>query len=167
MTRIFRIQHPIPMNRNIKINRLDSSFGPVGKYAGLTLFLVGLFVSYSSYLGLILILLGSFIGFSITCTLIDSERKRVKLSNCLFGIIRTGKWIQVESTMKVGLRESNITWSAFSQGNRPLEITNSDFRLTLMDVNNVEIMELKKFNSFDSAQENQVELANKLGISPI
>ena len=155
------------MNRNIKINRLDSSFGPIGKYAGFTLFIVGLFVSYSSFFGIILILLGSFVGFSITCTLIDLERKRVKFSNCIFGIIQTGEWINVESTMKVGIRESNITWRAFSQGNRPLEITNNDFRLTLIDGNNVEIMELKKFNTFDSAQENQVELSNKLGIRSI
>lgn len=155
------------MNRNIKINRLDSSFGLVGKYAGFTLFIVGLYISFSSIIGLILILLGSFIGFSITCTLIDFERKRVKFSNCIFGIIHTGKWINVESTMKLGIRESNIIWRAFSQGNRPLEITNKDFRLTLIDGNNVEIMELKKYSSFDSAQENQAELSNKFGIESV
>ena len=145
-------------------NKLDKSFGPVGTSAGIFLFVIGIITLYSSWFGLILVLLGAFVGFSSTSTIIDSDNRRVKFSNNLFGIIQTGKWIFVNQDMKIGIRESNITWRAYSRSNRPLEIDNKDFRLVLLDAENQEIMTLKKTDSFVSAKAELGILCNKLAL---
>jgi hypothetical protein len=145
-------------------NKLDKSFGPVGTAAGIFLFIIGIITLYSSWYGLILVLLGAFVGFSSTSTLIDSDNRRVKFLNNLFGIIQTGKWIFVNQDMKIGIRESNVTWRAYSRGNRPLDIDNKDFRLVLLDSENQEIMTLKKTDSLQSAKAELEILCNMLAL---
>jgi hypothetical protein len=145
-------------------NKLDKSFGPVGTSAGIFLFIIGIITLYSSWFGLILVLLGAFVGFSSTSTIIDSDNRRVKFSNNLFGIIQTGKWIFVSQDMKIGIRESNVTWRAYSRGNRSLDIDNKDFRLVLLDSENQEIMTLKKTDSLQSAKAELEILCNKLAL---
>jgi hypothetical protein len=98
----------------ITTNKLDKSFGPVGTTAGVVLVLVGIITIFSSFYGLILLFMGAFVGFTSTSTMIDFEKKRVKFSNNIFGIIPIGKWISIEPTMKLGVEESNQTWSAIS-----------------------------------------------------
>jgi len=100
--------------------------------------------TYQSWFGLILVLLGAFAGFSSTRVLIDFDKRRIKFPNNLFGIIRIEKWIEAEPEMKPGIRESNVTWRAFSRSNRSIDIENNDFRLVLVDKNELEIMQLKK-----------------------
>jgi len=148
-------------------NKLDKSFGPVGTSAGSLLLVAGLIITYTSFFGLVLVLLGAFVGFSSTSTYIDFEKKRIKFSNNLFGIIQTGKWISIEKTMKVGLKVSNMTWSAHSRGNRTIDINTRDFRLALFDTNNLEIIEIKKFDSLDSAKVALETLSSKLGLVQI
>ena len=144
--------------------RLDKSFGPVGTTAGFVLFVVGLLTTVSSFYGLILIVLGAFVGFTSTSTFIDFERKRIKFSNNIFGIISTGKWIPVEPTMKIGIEESNVTWNAFSQGNRNLAIEQKDFRILLFDSDNREMLTLMKTDSIESAKVEMERLCNQLGL---
>jgi hypothetical protein len=133
-------------------NKLDQSFGPVGTSAGMILFVVGLILTYSHFTGLILVLIGAFVGFSSTSTFIDYDKKRVRFSNNLFGIIRTGKWINIDPSMKIGIKDSNITWRAYSMGNRALDITSKDFRIILLDAENKEIMPVNKAKTYDSAK---------------
>lgn len=145
-------------------NKLDKVFGPVGTSAGTLLLIVGLLTVYSSLSGLILLVLGAFVGLSSTSTIIDTEKKRIKFSNNLFGIIPVGKWILIENTMKIGIRESKKTWTSFSRGNRQLDIENKDYRVVLYDVNNKEIMEINKNDSLSSAKVKVEALASQLGI---
>ena len=148
-------------------NKLDKSFGPVGSIAGSLMFIAGILVIYTSLLGLFFIILGAFIGFSSTSTIIDIDKKRIKFSNNIFGIIQTGKWIQIDKTMKIGLKESNKTWTSYSRGNRSLDIEDKDYRISIFDVNKNEIMEINKNDSIDSAKVKLEELANQLGIGLI
>jgi len=146
-------------------NKLDKSFGPVGTTAGIVIYAVGIITIFSSLYGLILAVLGAFVGFTSTSTFIDFEKKRIKFSNNIFGIIQTGKWIPVEPTMKIGVQESNVTWSAFSQGNRNLNIEQKDFRILLYDSENREILTLMKTGSMESAKVEMEILCNKLEIT--
>lgn len=149
----------------IENNKLEKSFGPVGTSAGVILFVAGL-ISVVFYLsGVILILIGAFVGFSSTSTFIDYEKKRVKFSNNLFGIIRIGQWLKIEPSMKIGIRESNLTWRSYSQGNRPLDIENHDYRIILFDTGNKEIMQIKKIKSIESAKIELETIGTKLGLS--
>ena len=146
-------------------NKLDKSFGPVGTTAGNVLIVVGFLTIFSSFYGIILIVLGAFVGFTSTSTFIDFEQKRIKFSNNIFGILSTGKWIIVEPSMKIGIEESNVTWSAFSRGNRNLNIEQKDFRIVLFDADNREILTLMKTNSMESAKVEMERLSNQLGIT--
>jgi len=145
-------------------NKLDKSFGPVGTTAGIVLFVVGIITIFSSFYGLILIVLGVFVGFTSTSTFIDFEHKKVKFSNNIFGFITTGKWIAVVPSMKIGIEESNVTWSAFSRGNRNLDIEQKDFRIELYDDDNREILTLMKTNSMESAKVEMEKINKQLGI---
>ena len=58
-----------------------------------------------------LVIVGAFVGFSSSSTFIDFDQKRVKFSNNIFGLIRTGKWMAIEPNMKIGLNISNQVWN--------------------------------------------------------
>jgi hypothetical protein len=148
-------------------NRLDKSFGPVGTSAGVMLFVTGIILSWFYLSGLILVLIGGFVGFTSTSTLVDLDGKRVRFCNNLFGIIRTGKWISIEPTMKIGIRQSNQTYRAFSRGNRALDINKKDFRLILFDSQTREIMPMKKFDSLEAAKAELETMENQLGLTSI
>lgn len=146
-------------------NKLDKTFGPIGTIAGVTLFIVGLILVFASLSGLFLILIGAFVGFTSTSTQIDIENKRVRFSNNLFGILPSGRWINLESSMTIGLRQSNQTWRAYSRGSRSIDITDKGFRLILFDSYNKPIMPLMKIVSLECAEKELDLLANQLGLN--
>jgi hypothetical protein len=148
----------------IKNNKLDKSFGPVGTFAGMIVFIAGLIATFSSLYALILVFIGAFIGFTSTSTLIDYDKKRVKFSNNLLGVIHTGNWMDIDPDMKLGIKKSDLTWTAYSRTNRTLDINNQDYRIILYDAGNRKIMPIKKFTNPDSAKEELDKLANQLGI---
>jgi len=147
-------------------NKLDKSFGPSATFAGYTILVVGLITTYSNWGGLILVLVGAFMGFSSTSTVIDSDNKRIRFSNNLFGFIKTGKWIKIDPKMKIGIKESNITWTTFSRSNRSIDTMKKDFRIVLCDSDDTEIMEISKSNTLESAMA-QRESLNILGLKAI
>jgi hypothetical protein len=148
-------------------NKLDKSFGPVGTSAGVFLFAAGLITTYYSLTGLILVIIGAFVGFTATSTLIDFDKRRLKFSNNLFGIIRIGKWTNINEDMKIGIKKSNKAWRAYSRSNRTLDISKNDFRLTLFDKNGKEIMPIKKYSNPDSAKSDLDKIRKQLELSVI
>jgi hypothetical protein len=150
-----------------KNNRLDNSFGPVGTTAGIFMFFAGLIITYYSFFGLILAIAGAFVGFSSTSTIIDYDKRRIKFSNNLFGILKVGKWISIEPNMKIGIKKSSRVWRAYSRSNQTLDIVSKDFRITLYDSNNEQIMPIKKANTLDSAKAELEILGNQLGLTII
>jgi len=149
----------------VKINnRLDNSFGPVGTFAGLIMFIAGIILTYFYLSSVFLVLIGGFVGFTFSSAIIDYEKKRVKFSNNIFGIIPTGKWFQILPTMKIGIKEINQTYKAYSQGNRTLDVSKMDFRIILYDSDEKEIMQIFKADSLDSAIAERDIIGNKLGL---
>lgn len=145
-------------------NRLDKSFGPAGTFAGMIIFIAGIILSYFYLSAAFLILIGGFVGFTSTSAIIDYDKKRIKFSNDIFGIIPSGKWVQILPNMKIGIKESNQTYRTYSQGNRSLDIDNRDFRLILFDSDNKEIMPIKKYNTLDLAKAEHETTGNLLGL---
>lgn len=148
-------------------NKLDKSFGPSGTFAGYTLFAVGLITTYSNWGGLILVVVGAFMGFSSTSTLIDPDNKKIMFSNNLFGLFKTGKWIDIDTTMKVGIKESNVTWTTFSRSNRSIDTVKKDFRIALYNSEENEIMEISKNDSLESAMAQLEIISKQLGLCPM
>jgi hypothetical protein len=148
-------------------NKLDKSFGPSGSSAGLFLFITGVVTTFTSFFGLILVVLGAFLGFTYTSAIIDYSSRRIRFSENLFGFVPTGKWIKLEKSMKIGIKESNMIWRTFSRSNRSLDTDVKDFRLILLDAEDQEIMPIMKLNSLDSAIAEQKILCDKLEISEL
>lgn len=145
-------------------NRLDKSFGPVGTFAGFILFIAGIVLAYFYFSAAFLILIGGFVGFTSTSAIIDYDKRRIKFSNDIFGIIPSGKWVQILPNMKICIKESNQTYRAYSQGNRTLDIDKKDFRLILLDFENNEIMPIKRFSTLDLARAEHETIGNQLGL---
>ena len=145
-------------------NKLDKSFGPVGSSAGIFMFIIGLVVVYSELTGLILVLIGAFMGFSSTCTLIDYDKKRIKFSNLIFGIIPIGQWIELKPDMKIGLKKIHKGYRTYSRSNRILDIHKKDIRIILFGNNNKKIMPINKFDSIDSANTELIKLSEELDL---
>jgi hypothetical protein len=148
-------------------NKLDKYFGPTGTTAGITLFLAGLIITWFSWIGLVVILIGAFTAFTTTGTQIDFDLKRVRFTNSIFGIIQTGKWLQIDPEMKIGIEKANILWRAYSRGNQSLDINETDFRLILYNKNKKQLFPLKKLNSLEAAKTELHIMSEKFGIGTI
>jgi len=148
----------------IKEHKLDKSFGPIGTIAGITIFVVGVALISFSISGLVLIIIGAFVGFSSTSTLIDSNNKKVRFCNNLFGIIKVGKWITIETNMSVGIKQSNRTWRAYSRGSRSIDISDKDFRIILFDSKGKQILPLMKVLTLESAKEEARLISEQLNL---
>lgn len=145
-------------------NRLDKPFGPMATSAGIFMLIAGVIATYFSLTGLVLVLIGAFIGFTSTSTLLDTDKKRIKFSNNLFGIIPFGQWIDIKPEMKVGLKTMHRGYRAYSRGNRTFDVHSKDVRIMLYGTDNKQIMPIKKFDSLNSAKTELESLSNQFGL---
>jgi len=148
-------------------NKLDKSFGPSGTFAGYTILVIGLVVTWSNWGGLLLVIAGAFMGLSSTSTVIDTDKKKIRYINNLLGFIPTGKWMDINATMKLGIKESNVTWTTFSRSNRSIDTVKNDFRIVLCDSGEKEIMEISKSDSFATGKDHLDTLCRQLGLEAI
>ncbi|NMC99988.1 MAG: hypothetical protein GYA62_09735 [Bacteroidales bacterium] len=148
----------------IKNYKLDKTFSKAGVSAGIFLIMAGLIATYFSLIGLILVVMGLFFGFTSTGTIIDFNKKRIKFSNNLFGIIPIGTWINIKQGMKLSIKKSKKKWRTYSRSNRTLDIEQHDFRLVLLDASGKELFAIEKFNTLDKAKIELDKLCNELGI---
>lgn len=148
-------------------NKLDIAFGPFGSSTGFFLFIGGIIATYFSMFGLIIVIIGAFAGFTSTSTFIDSDNKRIKFSNNLFGFISVGKWIDIKPQMKIGLKKSHKGYRAYIRGTQPVGIHINDIRIYLYGPDNKLIMPVKKINSYASSKRELSELSNLLGLEII
>ncbi len=146
----------------VEHNKFGKSFGPVGSTAGMVMVAAGLLLIFFHLTAVVLVLIGAFTGFSYSGSSIDFEKKRVRFLNNLFGFIRIGRWLNIESTMKIGIRESTVTWRAYSQGNRSIDVADKSHWILLFNAAGEEIMPLKKVRSGDSANAELESLAKRL-----
>ncbi|MGF1587034.1 MAG: hypothetical protein ACFCUM_17070 [Bacteroidales bacterium] len=144
--------------------KLDKVFGPVGTAAGFVLIIAGLIMSYQSPIALILVVIGGFIGFTDTSSVIDLEGKRIRMSNNIFGFIRTGKWMNIEPDMRLGIERQGMVWRSYSRSNRSISISNKDVRIYLYDSNNRKVMPVMKHKTYQSARTALMNLSQELGL---
>jgi hypothetical protein len=148
-------------------NKLDKTFGPFGSSTGFFMLLGGIIATYYSFVGLFIAIVGAFAAFTSTSTLIDTDNKKVKFSDNLFGIIPVGKWIDIKPGMKIGLKKSHKGYVGYIRGTQPVDIHYNDIRIFLYDSGNKQIMPIKKFNSYESSKSELNSLSTMLGLSII
>jgi len=145
-------------------NKLDKPFGPFGTSTGYFLLAGGIIASWYSLSGLILAFIGAFIAFTTTSTFIDTDRKRIKFSNDLFGFYYSGKWIDIEPGMKLGLKKTHRGYRAYTRANQPTDIHYNDIRIYLFDSRNKQIGTVGKFSSVEAASNELDRLRTDLGL---
>jgi hypothetical protein len=134
-------------------NRLEKrSFGPFGSSTGLFIFLGGLIIAFFSLAGIILSLIGAFVAFTSSYTIIDTEKRRIKHADYIFGLFPMGKWVNIQDSMKLGIKKVNRGYVGYIRGTQPMNIQYNDFRIFLYDSGNKQIMPIKKFQNIESAE---------------
>ncbi|HLP75262.1 MAG TPA: hypothetical protein VK155_20330 [Bacteroidales bacterium] len=153
-------------SKNVIIeNLLDNrSFGPFASSTGLFLFICGIIFSYFNLFGLIIAIIGAFVAFTSTRTIIDTENKRIKHADYLFGLLPYGKWIEIQKGMKLGVKIVKRGYAGYTRGTQPVDFQSRDVRIFLLDSNSKQILPVKKFKTFESARAELKELESLLGL---
>ena len=148
-------------------NKLDRSFGPTGTSAGLLIFVAGLLAIFYSSLGLALLILGALLGFTFSQSKIDTNQKKVKFSENLFGILPFGKWIEIQPNMMLGISKHSRGFQVLSQSNKSADLKIKNVRIALYNPAEEKIMDLKKFTTREEAEKELEQFSRDLQIGII
>ena len=143
-------------------NNLGKFFGPSSSYAGYVFIAVGVFMATYSLLTLTLLLPGIFMAFTYNGTLIDTKRKKLKPYTALFGIIKTGTWIDTDQFTRFNIIKATKSYSSYSRGSVKFNMNVSDIELLLINRNGTKKIVLNKFKNFEDAQKEMEELRSIL-----
>jgi hypothetical protein len=133
-------------------------FGPSASFTGYILIGGGLIALSNSLFSLVLIIPGIFMAFTYTGTLLDTDNKRIKPYTSLFGIIRTGKWIDVNKFMRFNIIKVTRKYISYSRANIRHDMDISDIRLLLMDRDGSRKVVISRYKKFEDAQKEKDRL---------
>lgn len=145
--------------------KLEDSFGPIGSFAGKIAFFSSIMMmifNHFSIFGLIFLFIPAFMGFSKTHIFIDTEKIRVRFSTTIFGLIPTGKWIDIEEGMEIGIRTNQEQWQYIGLSNKSLKLKSTPFKIVLYKSPNKPLLTLKYANTKEEAKEELARLAKML-----
>lgn len=145
-------------------NRFGLTFGPFGSSTGFFLILGGIAATWFSVYGLIIVFAGLFALFTDTSAKIDTEGRKIRHSDNLFGIIPIGKWISISPGMKLGIKKTHRGFMGYSRAAQSMSIHEHDIRIILYGSDNKPIIPLKSFSSIESAREELENFSLQLGI---
>ncbi|MBN2485310.1 MAG: hypothetical protein JXB34_05010 [Bacteroidales bacterium] len=149
------------------INRFDKLFGPAGSSAGWIFMLSGIYILSFSFSGIFFFLIGAFLAFTYTSVVIDKTDRKVKLTNNFFGILRFGRWTEVNPDMTVTVKPNTIVYRTYSRSNRAIENKTHNYRVLLFDENKNCLMPLKYESTLGHAIESAKELSVVLGLNSV
>jgi hypothetical protein len=115
-----------------------------------------------SILALTLIIPGFFMAFTYNGTLIDTENKRLKPYTALFGILKTGKWVDAKQFTRFNILKATSRFTTYSRANVRLDMNVSDIELLLINRNGSKKIVLNKYSNFEDAHKEMEELSQLL-----
>lgn len=133
-------------------------FGPSPAFTGYVLILGGILGSYYSLNSLLLIIPGAFVAFTTTGTILDIAHKRVKPYSSIFGIIRTGKWINQDKFTRFNIDRTTRRYTTYSRGSVRFDMDISNVRLMLINRDGTLKVVVNKYKNFSEAQSAMTEL---------
>lgn len=145
--------------------KFDKSFGPVASFSGILIFVAGLIATYFALSGLILVFFGAFIGFTNSSTTIDTNNKKVRFSNNIFGIIKIGKWIRIDKDMQIETKRENEVYRTYSMSNRSLDLKVDNTIMYLFDKKGNPMLPIMRLQKDENPQEKMDEICRELEIS--
>jgi hypothetical protein len=147
---------------SIRNNTLGKFFGPSSSYMGYVFIACGIFATTYSLLSLTLILPGIFMSFTYNGTIIDIDNKKVKPYTSLFGIIRTGKWIDANQFTRFSIIKATKKYTSYSHANVRFDMDVSDIELLIINRNGTKKVILNKYTNFEDAHKEMEELSSIL-----
>lgn len=148
-------------------NKIDRTFGPFGSSTGFFMLLGGIIAALFSIYAIIIAVIGAFAAFTSTSTVIDTDARKLRHSDNLFGIFPVGKWIDIRPGMKLGLIKGHRGFVGYIRGNQPVNIHENDIRITLIDENRKPLLPVRKFKTYESASKELDNLRLLLGLPAI
>jgi hypothetical protein len=146
----------------VRNNNLGKFFGPSSSYMGYVFIACGVFTATYSLLALTLLIPGFFMAFTYNGTLIDTDNKKVKSYTTLFGLFRTGKWIDADQFTRFNIIKATKKYTTYSRGSVRFDMNVSDIELLLTNRNGTKKIVLNKYLNFEDAQKEMEELRNIL-----
>jgi hypothetical protein len=146
----------------LRNNNLGKFFGPSSSYMGYIFIACGIFASAYSLLALTLIIPGFFMAFTYNGTIIDTDKKRLKPYTSLFGIFRTGKWIDTDQFTRFNIIKATKKYTTYSRANVRFDMDVSDIELLIINRNGSKKVVLNKYSNFEDAHKEMEELSGKL-----
>jgi hypothetical protein len=140
-------------------NKLGKFFNPVQVYMGYVFMACSILFISSSPLTLLLLIPGTLMGLTYTGTIIDADNRRVKPYLVLFGIIHSGKWIDISQFTRFNIIRATKKYTAYSRGSVRFDMASSDIELLLMNRNGSKKVILNKYSKFSDAQREKDELS--------
>ena len=148
-------------------NKIDSSFGPYESFAAKLVFVAGCVGVWYSLKAILLIWVGAFFGFTYFRAAIDLDKQRVRNGDVLLGIFGTGKWVEIDPEMTVGLMKRENVRRISSLSNRRVSVPESEFMVVLFDAEGKKLMSLNKNESLESANDELFRLSDLLNLRRI
>lgn len=140
-------------------NNLGRFFGPSSSFMGYTFIICGIIALIYSLLGLTLLIPGFFMAFTYNGTIIDTEKKRIKPYTSLFGIFRTGKWIDASQFTRFNIIKATKKYTTYSRANVRMDMNVSDIELLLINRTGSKKVVLNKYSTFEDAHKEMEELS--------
>lgn len=145
--------------------KLEYSFGEIGAEAAKFIMLMIIFMAFRYGMNIIVllffVLVNAFVGFSKSEIFLDTSRLRVKYSHTLFGIITTGKWINIDNSMELGITKDFNQLQYFVRLNRSLKLKSTIYKIVLYK-HSKPLLTLKYANSKEEAKFELEKLCIKL-----
>jgi len=143
-------------------NNLGKFFGPSSSYMGYIFIISGIVAVNYSLLSLTLLLPGFFMAFTYNGTIIDTDNKKIKPYTALFGIFKTGKWIDANQFTRFNIIKATKKYTTYSRANVRFDMKMSDIELLLINRNGSKKIVLNKFSNFEDAHKEMEELSQLL-----
>jgi hypothetical protein len=143
---------------SLKNNNLGKFFGPSASYAGYVFIGCGIFASAYSLLALTLFIPGFFMAFTYNGTIIDMENKRIKPYTSLFGIYKTGEWINADRFTRFSIIRATKKYTSYSRANVRFDMAVSDIELIITNANCSKKIVLNKYSNLEDAHKEMEEL---------
>jgi hypothetical protein len=146
----------------VRNNKLGKFFGPSSSYTGYVFIACGIFTSTYSLLALTLLIPGFFLAYTYNGTIIDCDKRRIKPYTALFGIFKTGKWIDADQFSRFSIIKATRKYTSYSRANVRFDMNVSDIELLVINRNGSKKTVLNKYSDFEDAHKEMEELSQLL-----
>ena len=143
--------------------KLDSFFGPSGIFSGYVLMAAGAITIIKGY-GAILLIIGALMSFTFTGTEIDLQNNRYRSYSKWMGLFKSGSWKSLDPIKELKVIRSQVGYTSYSIGNRPLDVKKKDYRVIMQGTHPEEKVVVMAVKSPEEAREQANKLSSAMGL---